>query len=211
MRRPLLGLAAMFATGSLLADGEAGPAEVVTLVALAAVLLGLALAAGAGRSAGGALAGAALALGSAAAGVEALQLESLGLRRLAVQAEREGRPLRLVGTVRGDAVERDGRVVFGMDVAGAEVNGRLLRAAGRARIDVGGRAEVPRLADGDGVAAWVSVRPPASDAARAPRRERGGCRAPRGGAPAQQGAGGPGSIDAAGHRARARARDGPGR
>jgi competence protein ComEC len=180
MRRPLLALAAAFAAGCLLADGEGGAGEVLTLIALAGTLLGLALAAGAGRDAGAALAGAALALGSAASGVEALQFDSVGLRRLAVAAERDGRPLRLVGTVRGDAMERDGRVIFGMDVAGVDVNGRLVPTAGRARVDVGGRAEVPRLADGDGVTAWVSVRAPAtSDAVRAGLSAFGYCKTAR--------------------------------
>jgi competence protein ComEC len=167
MRRPLLGLAAAFATGCLVADGEARPAEAFTLIALAAVLLGLAIAAGGGRAAGAALAGAALALGTAAAGVEVLQCEAGGLRRFASEAEREGRPLRLVGSVRGDAVEQAGRVAFAMDVEGVEVNGRVAPTTGRIRIELGGHAPAPRLADGGGVAAWVSVRAaPPADAAR---------------------------------------------
>ncbi len=167
MRRPLLGLAVAFATGCLLADGQAGPAEAFTLLALAAVLLCLTLASRAGPGAGAALVGAALALGAAAARVEVLQLESRGLRRLAAEAEREGRPLRLLGTVRGDAVVREGHLSFALDVASVDVSGRLVPTTGRIRIELGGRAQAPRLADGDGVAAWVSVRaPPAGDAAR---------------------------------------------
>jgi hypothetical protein len=170
MRRPLLGLAAAFASGCLLSDGEAGPAGRRSRLgrARAAVLLGLALAARAGRAAGVALAGAALSLGAAASAVEVLQLESRGLRGLALEAEREGRPLRLVGTVRGDAVERWGRLTFAIDVAGVEAGGDFVSAAGRACVDLGGRAEAPRLADGDGVAAWVSVCAPlAKDGVRA--------------------------------------------
>ncbi len=180
MRRPLLGLAAGFGTGCLLVDGEAGPAEAFTLMALAGVLLCLALVAGAGRGAGAALAGAALALGAAAADVEVLQFESRGLHRLASEAERQGRPLRLVGTVRGDAVESAGRLSFALDVAGVEVNGRLVPTAGRIRIDLGGRAQAPPLADGDGVAAWVSVRAlPSGDAARAGFSASGYCKTAR--------------------------------
>jgi hypothetical protein len=180
MRRPLLGLAAACATGCLLADGEAGPAEALALIALGALLLGLALAAGSGRGAGIALGGAALSLGAAAAGVEALQLEARGLRRIALDAEREGRAVRLVGTVRGDAVERAGRVTFAMDVAGIEADGRFVPGAGRARVDVGGRAETKHLADGDGVAAWVSVRaPPRKDAARTGLSAFGHCKSAR--------------------------------
>jgi len=180
MRRPLLGLAAAFATGCLLADGEAGPAEATILIALGGLLLGLALAAGSGRSAGWALAGAALSLGTAAAGVEALQFEADGLRRIALEAEREGRPLRLVGTVRGDAVQRAGRVTFAMDVAGVEAGGRFVPGAGRARVDLGGRAEAKRLADGDGLAAWVTVRAPSGrDAARTGFSAFGHCKSAR--------------------------------
>jgi competence protein ComEC len=180
MRRPLLGLAAAFATGCLLADGEAGPSEAFALIALAGVLLCLALAAGAGRGAGAALVGVALALGAAAADVEVLEIDSGGLHRLASDAERQGRPLRLVGTVRGDAVESAGRLSFALDVAGVEVNGRLVPTAGRIRIDLGGRAQAPSLADGDGVAAWVSVRALRSgDAARAGFSALGYCKTAR--------------------------------
>jgi competence protein ComEC len=180
MRRPLLGLAAAFAAGCLLSDGEAGPAEAMALAALAGTLLGLALAAGSGRGAGWALAGAALSLGAAAAGVEALQADARSLRRIALDAQLEGRPLRLVGTVRGDTVVGGGRVTFTMDVARVEAKGQLLPGAGRARIELGGRAEAPRLADGDGLAAWVSVRaPPRSDAVRTGVSAFGYCKSAR--------------------------------
>jgi competence protein ComEC len=180
MRRPLLALAAAFGTGCLLADGEAGRAEALVLIALAALLLGLALAAGEGRRAGAALAAAALALGTAAASVEALRVEAAGLRRIVLDAEREGRPARLVGVVRGDAVERADRLVFVMDVAGVEAGGRFVPAAGRVRVEVGGGAEAPRLLDGDGLAAWASVRAPArGEAARAGLVAFGYCKSTR--------------------------------
>jgi competence protein ComEC len=180
MRRPLLRLAAAFAAGCLLVDGEASLAEALTLLALAGVLLGLAVAAGPTRSAGRALAAAALSIGAAAAGGEALRAEAGPLRRLAQEAERDGRPLRLVGTVHGDAVERGGRVTFMLDVAGVEAGERLVPAAGRARVELGGRAGAPRLADGDGVAAWASVRSlPRGDAVRTGLAAFGYCKSAR--------------------------------
>jgi len=180
MRRPLLALAAAFAAGCLLSDGEAGLAEAAALAGLAGLLLGLALAAGSGRSAGWALAGAALSLGAAAAAVEALQADARSLRRLAIEAEREARPLRLVGTVRGDAVQRAGRVVFAVDVAGIDTSAGFVPAEGRALVDLGGRAEPPSLVDGEGVAAWVSVRaPPRGDAVRTGLSAFGYCKSPR--------------------------------
>ena len=90
MRRPVLGLAAPFGLGCLLVDGEAGRSEALVLVGLAALLLGLALAASGGRQAGAALGAAALALGAAAAIVEGLQLEAGGLWRLVHDGRRGG-------------------------------------------------------------------------------------------------------------------------
>jgi competence protein ComEC len=179
MRRPLLGLAAAFAAGCLLADGEAGRVEALVLILLAALLLGLALAAPAGR-AFAALAGVALALGAAGAAVEGLEVEAVGLRSLLLQAERAARPVRVVGVVRGDAVERAGRVNFVLDVTGVEVGGRVVRGTGRVRVDVGGEAAKPRLVDGDGVSAWVSVRTPTrADAVRAGLVAFGYCKSAR--------------------------------
>jgi competence protein ComEC len=166
MRRPLLGLAAAFGAGCLLADGEAGRLEVLVLVLLAALLLGLAPAVPP-RRAGVALAGAALALGAAGAAVEGLQVESLPLRRALLAAEREARPLRLSGLVRGDAVERQGRVAFVVDVTEVDVGSDRVPGRGRVRVEVGGEAAKPRLADGDAVSAWASVRTlPRADAVR---------------------------------------------
>jgi competence protein ComEC len=179
MRRPLLGLAAAFGVGCLLSDGEAGSVEAVVLVLLCALLLGLALLAPPGR-AGAALRGAALALGGAGAAVEGLEVEGLTLRRLLVEAEREGRPVRLAGVVRGDAVERAGRLAFVVDVEGVEARGRLVPGRGRVRLEVGGEAARPHLLDGDAVAAWASVRTPGrADAVRSGLVAFGYCKSAR--------------------------------
>lgn len=159
MRRPLLGLAAAFGLGCLLTDGEAGPREALSLLAFAGALVGLALAARGGRGAWAAALGAALALGSAAGAVEGLQLDSLSLRQAARRAETEGRPARVLGVVRGDALERAGVLVLSIDAEAVEVAGRLEPCAGRARVEVGGESAKPRLLDGDRVAAWVRLRP----------------------------------------------------
>jgi competence protein ComEC len=159
MRRPLLGLAAAFGLGCLLTDGEAGPREALALLALAAALVGLALAARAGRGAWAAALGASLALGSAAGVVEGLQADSVSLRQAARRAEAEGRPARVLGVVRGDARERAGALVLSIDVEAIEVSGRLEACAGRARVEVGGESAKPRLLDGDRVEAWVRLRP----------------------------------------------------
>ncbi|HXK09614.1 MAG TPA: ComEC/Rec2 family competence protein [Vicinamibacteria bacterium] len=158
MRRPLLALAALLGAGCLLVDGEAGPREPLVLLLLAAVLLGLALAAGAGRRAWIALAASALALGVAAAETEGLQFEAGSLRRRLPGDAPEGRALRVVGTVSGDALETAGHVVLLIDVEGVESEGRLERARGRVRVELGGSAEKPRILDGDRVAAWATLR-----------------------------------------------------
>jgi competence protein ComEC len=159
MRRPLLGLAALFGLGCFLNDGEAGLAEALALLALAAAQLGLALVAGQGRRAAAALAGAALALGSAAAAVEGLQFEAGTLRQLGLASGEDGRTARLVGVLRGDAVDRAGRLGLLIDVEAEDVAGRVERRAGRARVEVGGEAPKPRLLDGDRVAVWAALRP----------------------------------------------------
>jgi competence protein ComEC len=158
MRRPLLGLAVFFGLGCLLTDGEAGFAEVVALLGLAAALLVLALVARAGRRASAALAAAALALGSAAAAVQGLRLEADALRRFTLAGGEAGRPARLVGVLRDDAVERAGRLGFVLDVEGVEVEGRVRPSSGRARVELGGTTPRPRLLAGDRVAVWASLR-----------------------------------------------------
>lgn len=158
MRRPVLALAAPFGLGCLLVDGEAGRSEALVLVGLAALLLGLALAASGGRQVCAALGAAALALGTAAAIVEGLQLEAGGLWRLVRSGPAEGRPMRVVGVVRGDAVERDGRLTFVLDAEGTEVDGPVERCVGRVRVEVGGEWPKPRLLDGHRVAVWATLR-----------------------------------------------------
>ena len=156
MRRPLLGLAVAFGLGCLLTDGEAGRHEALVLLVLAGAKLGLTLATRGGRWAETALLGAALALGSGATAVEGLQLASQSLRRVALRAE--GRPTRVVGIVRGDALERAGRLVLVIDALAVEVGGRLEACSGRARVEVGGEVAKPRLLDGDRVAVWARLR-----------------------------------------------------
>ena len=161
MRRPLLALAALFGVGCLLVDGEAGRLEALALAGLGALLLGLALAAPQGRRAWIAVEAAALALGAASAAVEGLQLEARGLRRLVATGEAEGRAVRIVGVVRGDAVEREGRLSFQLDAQAVDGAGGAQPCSGRARVEVGGDAPKPRLLDGDRVAVWASLRGPA--------------------------------------------------
>ena len=158
MRRPVLALATPFGVGCLLVDGEAGRSEALVLVGLAALLLGLALAASGGRPVCAALGAAALALGTAAAIVEGLQLEAGGLWRLVRSGPAEGRPMRVVGVVRGDAVERDGRLTFVLDAEGTEVGGRFETFVGRVRVEVGGEWPKPRLLDGHRVAVSATLR-----------------------------------------------------
>lgn len=123
MRRPLLGLAACFGAGCLLSDGRASAPEVVWLAGFAALALWLAARAGLGSACYVALGGAALALGAAAAAVERLEIESRPLhRRLAQGAFAEG-AYEVVGTLRGDAEERDGRLVFVLDAESVRVGG----------------------------------------------------------------------------------------
>ena len=158
MRRPALALAVPFGLGCLLVDGEAGRSEALVLVALAVLLLLLALAASGGREARAALGAAALALGTAAAIVEGLRLEAGGLWKRVQDGPSEGRPMRVVGVLRGDAFERDSRLTFVLDVEGTEVDGRVERCAGRIRVEIGGESPKPRLLDGQRVAAWATLR-----------------------------------------------------
>ena len=152
-----------FGIGCLLSDGHASSAEALRLVGLAALTLGLAAWAGLGRAARLALAGAALALGASAAAVERLEVESRPLSRRLAGGTLAGGAHQLTGTVRGDAEERLGRLVFLLEAEELRVGGRREPTAGRVRVEVGGLAERPRLLDADRVAAWMTLRP-ASDA-----------------------------------------------
>ena len=159
MRRPLLELAAAFGLGCLLTDGESGPREALVLLALAGSLVALALASREGGWARAALGAGALGLGCAASGIEGLQLEAASLRQLAVRAHGGGGRARILGIVRGDALERQGRLVVIVDAQAVELGGRREACSGRARVEVGGAAPKPRLLDGDRVAVWASLRP----------------------------------------------------
>jgi competence protein ComEC len=159
MRRPLLALAGAFGLGCLLAGAGRNTLEAIALVSLAAALLAASLAAGEGRAAMAGLGGAALALGVAAASVEAMQVESQPLWRLAERGT--GRVVRLVGSVRGDSEERDGRLTFRLAVdAIEERSGHPVPTEGRARLEVAGEDKRPRLLDGQRLAVWAALRAP---------------------------------------------------
>ncbi len=159
MRRPLLGLAALFTVGCLLSDRRESAREAIVLLTLAASALACAPWARTRRSAMAALGAGALALGAASASVEALRFESGGLRRALREGALDGRPVRAFGRVTGDAVLRDGRLELQLELHRIESGGATTSADGRVRVEVGGEAEKPRLLDGDAVAAWMTLRP----------------------------------------------------
>jgi competence protein ComEC len=159
VRRPLLGLAALFTVGCLLSDRRESAWEARLLLALAATALTSAPWARTRRAALAALAAAALALGTASAAVEALRYEAGGLRRALADAGPEGRVVRAFGIAKGDAALRDGRLELLLDVTRIESGGAISSADGRVRLEVGGEAEKPRLLDGDSIAVWMTMRP----------------------------------------------------
>jgi competence protein ComEC len=158
MRRPLLALAAAFGTGCLVAGAGGGPREPLALVGLASALLLLALTASP-RWAAAALAGAALGLGAAAAEVEALHFEAGTLRHRVLEGAGAGLPVRMTGTVAGDAVPHEGRLHLRLDVEAVRVRGRRRRWRGRVGLEVGGESPLPTLADGTRIAVWARLRP----------------------------------------------------
>jgi len=164
VRRPLLALAAAFACGCLLADGEAGVGEAGLLLALAAAGLALAVAAGAGRGAVWALGAAALAAGSASASIEALAAARAPLGQAVGSAGGEA-TLRLVGTVRGDSAVRGRELELVLDVEGIERDGRMQPVQGRLRVSVGGETPWPTLLDTSRVALSARVRRAGREAA----------------------------------------------
>jgi competence protein ComEC len=159
VRRPLLGLAALFAVGCLLSDRRESAREAIVLLSLAASALSCAPWARTRRSAMAALGAGALALGVASAAVEALRFEAGGLRRALRDGALDGRPVRGFGRVTGDGVLRDGRLELLLELSRIESGGATSSAEGRVRVEVGGDAEKPRLLDGDAVAAWMTLRP----------------------------------------------------
>ena len=198
VRRPLLVAAALFGGGCLLGNRSGRPAEAALLVGLAALLLLLALVSRVGRPAALALAGAALALGAADATIESLRFETTGLRRLLRPASSGGRAepdgaltVRLVGTVRGDAFERDGRLATTVDLEGVERDGVVEATQGRVRVEVGGETPQPSLPDGQRVALWARLRPSGPDAVRDGVAARGFCKSARLVEPLGRGVAGP--------------------
>lgn len=161
----------LFALGCLLGPRAGGPAEAALLLALAALLLVLACVPRASGASALAVAAAALGLGAAAATLESLQFEATSLRRLlrpaGAGAARDGAlTLRLLGTVRGDPLERDGRLAATLDVEGLDRDGRVEPAAGRVRVEIGGETPRPQLAEGQRLALWASLRAAGADSVR---------------------------------------------
>ncbi len=158
MRRPLLALAAAFGAGCLAPDPAATTAEALVLVGLAVVLLTISAVA---RPAEARLAfgAAAFALGALAADVEALRFEDGSLRRLLGDRARVGRPMHLVGHVRGDARPRADRLRLTLDVDEITFQGRRQSAHGRVLVQVGGETPWPTIIDGERVALWATLRP----------------------------------------------------
>ncbi len=157
----MLAGAALFAVGCLLSDGRGGRAEVGLLVVLGGLLLALSWSRPQESLVSWALGAATLALGAASAQVEALELRGAGIRRLLEEREatgEEAQPMRLLGVVYGDALERAGRLSLLLDVSAVE-RGRVWEPrAGRVRVSVGGRRARPRIVDGDEVALWARLR-----------------------------------------------------
>jgi competence protein ComEC len=158
MRRPLLAGAVLYGLGCLVADQDARVGEAVVLALLAAGLLVLAGLAS-GRRAIVGLGAAAFALGAAGAEIEAQRFEAVPLRRRVAAGDWVGRPVRLVGVSRGDARTQAGPLVLEIDVESVEAEGRLERCPGRVRVEIGGGAPAPILAEGEPTAVWASLRP----------------------------------------------------
>src|SRR6185295_8914309 len=159
VRRPLLGLAALFTVGCLLSDGRQSVREAVVELVLAGMALACAPWARTRRDAVVALAAAALALGAASAAVEAIRFESGGLRRALREGALDGRAVHAFGRVKGDASLRDGRLELLLELARIDGGAGSASLDGLVRLEVGGEAEKPRLLDGDALAAWMTLRP----------------------------------------------------
>jgi competence protein ComEC len=158
MRRPLLALAAAFGSGCLCAGVGGGVREPLALGGLAFMLLLLALATSP-RWAAAALGVAALGLGAAAAEVEALRFEEGTLRHRVLEGGWDAVPVRVTGTVAGDAVPHEGRLQVRLDVEAVRAGGRRQACRGRVGVEIGGETPLPTLADGTRVALWARLRP----------------------------------------------------
>jgi competence protein ComEC len=153
--------AVLLVAGCALSDDRGTRDEAWLLVVLAVLLLALASWRPAGRAALWGLGAATFALGAAAAQVEALQLRSVSVRRLLVEraaAGHDAAPLRLRGVVRGDALEREGRLSLRLDVTAVESGREWRPFAGPVRVEIGGEATRPRLVDGDELELWAKLR-----------------------------------------------------
>ncbi len=158
MPRPLLLLATFLAAGCLV-GGAAGKREITALLALAVVLLGLALAAAAGRAALVALGAAAVALGGAGAALERLRHEGTPLRVWVAAQPEDAAPVLLEGMAREDGQELPDRLRLTVAVERLTAAGRSLARTGVVRVDVFGGARRPEVQEGDRVRVWASLRP----------------------------------------------------
>ena len=157
MKIPLLVVAGAFAAGSAV-GACVGVRSGLTLLALAALLLGLGLAAPL-RGARMAVGAAALALGAAGAGAEARAYEAAPLLGW-FTAHGSARPVHVVGICRADPRDKGDRWELVVDVDAVEEAGRSERAPGRVRVEVSGRAARPNLVRGDRVSLWAVLRRP---------------------------------------------------
>jgi competence protein ComEC len=155
--RPLVLVASAIYAGAV-AAGPPTAASAAILLALATALLPLAWAA-TGRVAVAAVAGAAVALGAAAGIVERAAYAAAPLVAIVRECEGAG-PVALHGVAARDAIPADERYVLLLDVEAAACAGRPRPAAGRARVEVGGAARRPVVADGDRVSVWADLRAP---------------------------------------------------
>lgn len=188
MSRPLLLLAIALGAGALAGAGL--PLSAATLLAgLAAVLLGLALAAPSRWAVAG-LAFAASAIGATAAAVESIEYDRAPLRRAVEGGTLDGLPVLVRGTAAEDGRERDDRWTLVVDVRSVEWGGEARTLPGRARIDVRGGATRRDVVQGDELEVWAELYAPhgfgtpgAFDAAAEARRDgvhaAGSCKSPR--------------------------------
>lgn len=177
MARPLLLLASFLALGCFVGEGV-DRRQALFLVALAAALLGLALAAQRPRSSLTALAAAATAIGASGAGIERAAYARSPLLRWVETRGDADEPVRLSGIAAADAREAGDRWVLLLDVDLVAEWGRERPLAGRVRVQVAGSAPRADVIEGDRLTLWASLRQPRSfgnpgsfDAEAAARRE----------------------------------------
>jgi competence protein ComEC len=158
VRRPLLALAPCFGLGTLLAD-DLGVAAAWLLLGLAACLL-LAVLAVTPRLACAALGASALALGAAGTLAERRSFEAAPLADLADSLQAAERPVLVHGVLSADPARGPDRFTLWVEVERIERDGESHATRGRAQLEVGGEGPRLDLIEGDGVAAWATLRRP---------------------------------------------------